>query len=95
MIKIASYGNNRIIGVRDFSGKDRMINYYICTPTNQKLYAFTREYTNSTYGLVKSGIRIDELLKKKTPDRGVMNLVNYIRRVMPYLADEYELDVVA
>lgn len=67
------------------------INYYILTSKNEKLYAFTRPYSMKTWELCKSGIRLKELMRKRTSHEGVMLLVKYTKYIMPYLYEEYGL----
>lgn len=70
------------------------INYYILTSQNEKLYAFTKPYSMKTWDLCKSGIRLNELMSKRTGHEGVMLLVKYVRYIMPYLCEEYGLTAV-
>ena len=70
------------------------INYYIVTAKNEKFYAFTRVYTTKTWELCKSGIRLNELLHKRTSNEGVMLLVKYAKYIIPYLYEEYGLATV-
>ena len=67
------------------------INYYILTSKNEKLYAFTRPYSMKTWNLCKSGIRLNELMSKRTSHEGIMLLVKYAKYIMPYLCEEYGL----
>lgn len=69
------------------------INYYIITPDNKKLYAFTKNYYQKTWDLCKSGIRVNDLMKKRAHHEGIMLLVKYTKYIMPYLCEEYGLAV--
>ena len=84
--------NNQIklIATKD---KSNEINYYILTAKNDKLYAFTRPYCMKTWNICKSGIRLNELMRKKSSHEGVMLLVKYVKYIMPYLCEEYNLAV--
>lgn len=81
----------KIIGKKEFHERKKQIHYYLVTRENEMLYAFSKGYTHRTYDLCKSGIRVNELITKKTRDTGVMNLVNYTNLMLPYLAEIYEL----
>ena len=72
-----------------------MIYYYIICPGMERIYAFSKKYIQNAYDLCKSGIRINDLSTRKTRDRGVMILVDYLNMMLPYLCDYYELPVVA
>ena len=84
--------NLMLVGTKRETNGKREIVYYI---RNNKvmLYAFTRKYSMNTYDLVKSGIRVNELMYLRTRDVGVMNLVKYSKRLIPYLVDFYDLKV--
>ena len=81
----------KIIGFKNFGGKDKLIDYYILNGSDEKLYAFSKVYTNNTYNMCKSGIMVNELIAKRSRDTGVMRLVNYTNLILPYLAEEYQL----
>ena len=92
MKKVYFYDSRmRIVGKRNFKGEKKKVDYYLITSGNRMIYAFTRNYTNSTYELCKSGIRANDLAAKKSKDVSIMRLVNYYKLMVPYLADEYEL----
>lgn len=67
------------------------INFYILTAKNEKLYAFTRPYSDKIWALCRSGIAVNDLMRKKTRHKGVMLLAKYARYIMPYLCEEYGL----
>ena len=50
-------------------------------------------YSRHTYDLCKSGIRVNDLVSRRTRDTAVMNLVNYTNLMLPYLAEIYCLPV--
>ena len=85
----------QLIGIKNFKGEDKMIDYYIICPGMERVYAFSKKYIQNAYDLCKSGIRINDLSTRKTRDRGVMILVDYLNMMLPYLCDYYELPVVA
>lgn len=95
MKKLYTNNNLRLIGLKNFKGQDRRIDYYLITTDNNRLYAFTNVYTNHSYDLCKSGIRIDDLISKKCRDEGVMRLVRSANRMIPYLVELYGLPVAA
>ena len=84
----------KMIGVKNFKGEEKLIDYYIVVPGQEKMYAFSKIYTHGTYDMCKSGVRINQLLTKKTRDTGVMRLVKYLKVMMPYLTEYYDLPMV-
>lgn len=78
----------RLIGIR--KNKEE-VNYFIQTPTNEMIYAFTRDFSLKEWDICKSGIRIDDLFTKKRRHEGVMNLVKHAKYIVPYLCQEYDL----
>ena len=84
-----------MIGVKNFKGSEKQIDYYLITNNNDWLYAFTVGYTHNTYDLCKSGILVNDLVGKRTRDTGIMRLVKHINRMLPYLADIYDLPLAA
>ena len=81
----------KLTGVKNFTGKDKLIDYYIEQPGRDKIYAFSKIFTQNIYDMCKSGIRVNELSTKRSRDRGVMRLVNYLNMVLPYLSEYYGL----
>ena len=67
------------------------INYYIVTPENEKLYAFTRPYNRKAWDMCKAGARVNEFVKTRTKDVNIMLLVKYTKYILPYLCEEYGL----
>lgn len=65
----------RLTGVKNFTGKDKLIDYYIEQPGQDRIYAFIKIFTQNTYDMCKSGIRVNELSTKRSRDRGVMRLL--------------------
>lgn len=51
------------------------IDYYIVTPDNERYYAFTKPYSQNSWDICKSGIRIYDLLTTRTKNISVMLLV--------------------
>ena len=46
----------KIKAVKNFSGKDKLIDYYIEQPGQEKIYAFSKVFTQNTYDMCKAGI---------------------------------------
>lgn len=59
----------------------------------ERIYAFTRPYTDGTYEICKSGIRVNDLSTMRTRDKAVMKLVKYLNVMLPYLREYYDLPV--
>lgn len=87
--------NMTLIGVKNFKGNGMSVDYYLVTKDNERLYAFTNIYTRNSYNLCKSGIRVNDLVGKRTRDTGVMRLVKLTNRMLPYLSELYELPLAA
>lgn len=83
-------GNYLVVGEKNFAGKEKLVDYYLVAG-NEKIYAFSRVYTNHSYDMCKSGIRLSELLTKRSRDTGVMRIVNSANRMIPYLIEYHEL----
>ena len=92
MKRIRNYGNLKLTAVKNFKGEDKLIDYFIITEQNEKLYAFSKVYTHNTYNLCKGGIRIEALKSKKTKDSGISRLVKYMNYMMGYLVEYYNLN---
>ncbi len=45
--------------------------------------------------MCKSGIRVNELSVTRSRNKSVMNLVNYLNIMLPYLREYYDLPVLA
>jgi len=73
----------------------RNLHYYLITKENEKLYAFSNVYTHNSYDLCKSGILVNDLAGKRSRDTGIMRLVNQVNRMLPYLAEIYDLPLAA
>ena len=95
MKKIKVTEQVKMIGVKNFKGEEKLIDYYIVVPGQERMYAFSKIYTHTTYDMCKAGVRINQLLSKKSRDTGVMRLVKYLHVMMPYLTEYYDLPVVA
>lgn len=46
MKKVILDNNMKIIGIKNFNGKDRKIDFYLITKENERLYAFSNTYTH-------------------------------------------------
>lgn len=95
MKKIRLEGSMKIVGIKNFRGTDKRIDYYLVTRGHERLYAFSGIYTNNAYNMCKSGIMVNDLASKRCRDTGIMRLVNQTNRMLPYLAEIYELPVAA
>ena len=91
MRKVHLDNNMKMIGIKNFRNDDRKVDYYLITKDNEQLYAFTNVYTKNSYDLCKAGIRVNDLVGRRTRDIGVMRLVKLTNRMLPYLAEIYEL----
>ncbi len=83
--------NVLIVGVKNFKGKDKNIDYFLLMPDGERIYAFSILYTDHTYAMCKGGIRINDLLTQRTRDSGVMRLVKRMKFMLPYLKEEYNV----
>ena len=95
MRKIILDGSVKMVGVKNFKGKEKLIDYFIEIPGREMLYAFSKRFTQNTYNMCKSGIRVNELSTKRSRDKGVMNLVKRLNSMLSYLSEYYELPTVA
>jgi len=95
MRKVRLGNNMKIMGIRNFRGAAKKIDYYLITKENEKLYAFSNVYTHNSYDLCKSGILVNDLAGKRSRDTGIMRLVNQVNRMLPYLAEIYDLPLAA
>lgn len=96
MKKIRVANNVKMVGERNFTGKDKLIDYYVVVPEKaERIYAFSKIYTDHTFGLCKSGIRINDLVGVRSRDTGIMRLVNYTKLIIPYLTEQYNIPVAA
>ena len=95
MRKFRLKSNMKIIGIKDFHGSERKINYYLISRNQERLYAFTTSYTHKAYQICKSGILVNDLAGKRCRDFGVMHVVKQLNRMLPYLAEYYDLQLAA
>ena len=95
MRKIILDGSVMMIGVKNFKGKDKLIDYFIEIPGKERIYAFSKKFAQNAYDMCKSGIRVNDLSTKRTRDRGIMKLVERLNSMLPYLSEYYELPTVA
>ena len=91
MKKVIVKNNVKLIGIKNFKGEGKNVDYYILCPGKERIYAFSREYRQNAYDLCKSGICIIDLSTRKSRDRGIMNLVSYLNIMLPYLCDYYDV----
>lgn len=95
MKKIILEEQVKIFGVKNFEGKEKLIDFYIEQPGKERIYAFSKVFTQNSYNLCRAGVRVNELSCKRARDKGVMRLVNYLNVMLPYLTEYYELPAIA
>lgn len=95
MKRVHLNNNIKIIGIKNFKNECKKVDYYLITKENEYLYAFTNEYTRNAYDMCKAGIAVNSLIGRRTRDNGIMKLVKRTNRMLPYLAEYYELPLVA
>ncbi|MCR4929087.1 MAG: hypothetical protein K5988_03720 [Lachnospiraceae bacterium] len=83
--------NILLIGTKNFKGRERKVDYYLLFPDGEKIYAFSRSYTHHTYDLCKGGIRVSDLIRVKKADYSVMSLVKYMKFMLPYFKEEFQV----
>ena len=83
--------NVLVVAIKNFKGKDKLLDYYLVLPNGERIYAFSRKYTDNTYHMCKGGIRVNDLLTTRKNDAGVMALVKRLKFMMPYFKEEYEV----
>lgn len=93
MRKIRVANDVQICCVKNFNPKGKFIDYFIDVPGEEKIYVFSKRYSESTYNLCKSGMRLNRLMCTKTRNQPVMQLVKYTRFLLPYLIEEYLIPV--
>ena len=93
MKKVNMANNVRLLGKKNFKGKDKMIDYFLIYPGKEMVYAFSKRYSHGTYDMCKSGISVNTLRRMKSRDYAVMRLVQYTNYILPYLNDYYEFTV--
>ena len=77
----------KVIGIKKNS---KMVDYYLVHPHYGREYAFTRKYTTKTYNLVKGGTPVKEVLTYRYHDRSVMDLIKYMKLMVPYFMEEID-----
>ena len=90
MKRIRLANNVKIVGIKNFTGEHKLVDYYLVLP-NVRIYAFSKRYTHHSYDMCKAGISVNDLMVTKSRDTGVMRLVNYTNLIMPYLTEYYDL----
>ena len=80
-----------IKGIKNFKGRDKLTDYYLVLPNGEEIYAFSRRYTDNTYNMCKGGMRLNDLLTKKTHDAGVNALIKRMKFMLPYFKEEYQV----
>lgn len=83
--------NLYIIGRKNFRNEERMIDFYLIFSNGTETYLFTKRYSNNSYELCKGGIRINDLISTRRRDFGIMRLVECMKRMVPYIKQEFEV----
>ena len=83
--------NVLVIAVKNFRGKDKLIDYYLILPDGERIYAFSRRYTDNTYKMCKGGMRLKDLLAKKSQDTAIIYLLKRMKFMLPDLKEEYQV----
>ena len=83
--------NVLVLAVKNFKGEKKLTDYYLILPDGEKVYAFSKLYTDNTYNMCKGGVRLNDLLGKRTHDTGVMSLVKRMKFMLPYFKEEYQV----
>ena len=83
--------NVLVLAVKNFKGEKKLTDYYLILPDGEKVYAFSKLYTDNTYNMCKGGMRLNDLLGKRTHDTGVMSLVKRMKFMLPYFKEEYQV----
>ena len=78
-----------VIAVKNFKGKKKLLDYYWVLPDGERIYAFSKPYTDNTYRMCKGGMRLNDLLCVRKADEGVMALVKRMKFMVSYLKEEY------
>lgn len=86
---------NNIFIVARKSQNDKKLDYYMLLPNKKEEYMFTRHYSTICYETCKSGIPVNYMLHIRKRNPAVMNLVKYLKFMMPYFIDYFQLDVMA
>ena len=80
-----------VVAVKNFKGKDKLLDYYLVLPDGERIWAFSRKYTDNTYRMCKGGMRLNDLLTTRKDDTGIMALVKRMKFMLPYLKEEYSV----
>lgn len=89
-----------IIAVKKYVDKEvsqdhKLLDFYLINKKGEWLYAFTDDYRHNVYDLCKGGYPVNDLLSKRGRDRGMANFIRMLKRMLPYLASEYDLAITA
>ena len=76
---------------RKSAKKYRMLDYYLVLKNGDMFYAFSRNYSRGCYDLCRSRVPVNTVLHVRENNKAVMNLKKYLKRMIPYLKEEYSL----
>ena len=79
----------RVISKKNDKTSD--LDFYIVLSNNKRFYAFSKTYKASVFNYTKKGVRVNSVVTLKSGNKDIMNLVRYLKKNLPYLVDEYEL----
>ena len=84
--------NNIYLVARKSDNTKGKLDYYLRMQDGTERYAFTRKFSNTCYQNCKSGMPINKAIYGKKKDVAFMSLVKYLKHIMPYLTEYYEID---
>lgn len=90
MCKINLHRNVCLVATK--SCQYRKLDYYLVLPNGQWFYGFTRDYSTTCYELCRSKISVDKVIRCKRNNKAIMNLVKYVKRMVPYLIQYYGVE---
>ena len=79
------------LAAKNFRGEKKLTDYYLVLPDGERIYEFSKTYTDNTYNMCKGGKRLNDLLCKKTSDSGIMSLVKRMKFMLPYFKEEFDV----
>lgn len=74
--------------------ENQKLHYYLRMKCGKQLYLFTRSFSPACYRMCKENPLINDILYRREKNTAIMNLVKYMKRMMPYFIDYYNLQTV-